>query len=227
MRQNDVPHASGLLNLTETKRDLVGILPSLAKVWLFVLVMSMLAPLAHVFAHGQHESKVTRGGDQARRASILLHSRCAMCHSADIVLQQRLDRLAWQSEIERMVKWGAPLDDEDRQLLVAYLARHHGPDHAGTQANPDRMEDVHANSAILAQGRPKNGNMLYRAHCADCHGTKGEGHDGPPLTANPILTMDSVFVEVVRQGRGGMPPWAGALSSQELADIQVWLRTLR
>ncbi len=226
MRQNHVPPTSSLLNSARIKQGLLDGTFFWTRVWLLVLVVAILAPLGYVFAHGQHGNKIQRGEDSERRANIILHSRCAMCHSADIVLQQRLDRRKWRSEIDRMVRWGAPIDDEDQQLLVTYLARHHGTESPETQAEPDRMGDTHVDSATLPQGRAKNGKTLYGSHCADCHGDKGEGHDGPPLAANPILTMDSMFVASVRQGRGGMPPWRRALSRQEIADIQAWLRTL-
>jgi len=149
-----------------------------------------------------------------------------MCHSTDLVTQQRLDQRGWKAEVDRMITWGAPIDDDDLKLLVQYLSRHYGPD--GHQLpRIDAATEPHQDLQSFPSGTPKNGKGLYGAHCADCHGAKGEGHDGPPLAATPILTMDSVFLEWVRQGRGGMPPWAGALSPQEIADIQAWLKTLR
>jgi len=196
---------------------------------LSMALMTMVsAPLSHVMAHGDHGSgkAAGHGEDKNRRAEILLRSRCAMCHSTDLIVQQQLDQRGWKAEVDRMITWGAPIVDDDRKLLVEYLSRHYGssgpqPAQTGTAAEPPH------DSQPLPSGTPKNGKGLYGAHCADCHGVKGKGHDGPPLAANPILTMDSVFLQSVRQGRGGMPPWASALSPQEIADIQAWLKTLR
>lgn len=198
------------------------------------IVMSMaltalvIAPVSQVMAHGDHGGgkAVGHGEDKDRRADILLRSRCAMCHSADLVTQQRLNHRGWKAEMDRMITWGAPIVDDDRNLLVEYLSRHYGPSSHHPAQTGEAVEPYHE-SPSLPSGRPANGKGLYGAHCADCHGAKGEGHDGPPLAATPILTMDSVFLESVRQGRGGMPPWAGALSPQEIADIQAWLKTLR
>ncbi|MBA2252898.1 MAG: hypothetical protein H0W13_09375 [Nitrospirales bacterium] len=61
---------------------------------LLAIHFALLAPLAYVFAHEQHSRRVELGQDQDRRATILLHSRCAMCYSVDLILQQRLDRRA-------------------------------------------------------------------------------------------------------------------------------------
>jgi mono/diheme cytochrome c family protein len=49
---------------------------------------------------------------------------------------------------------------------------------------------------------------------------------GPKLAKNPILTDERRFWDTVRQGRGAMPAWGAMLTAQEIADIQVWLKTL-
>ncbi|MGE3977763.1 MAG: cytochrome c [Nitrospira sp.] len=212
-----------------SSRHRVGSLSAVASAGIFwpALLFAALLPLSLVFAHGEHGVQVEREQDEDRRARTLLHSRCAMCHSTDLIFQQSLDTGRWKAEVDRMVKWGAPIDKEDQTLLVAYLSRHYGTENSGIRAEPNQMKDQHADPAVFTQGRAENGKALYGAHCADCHGAQGEGHDAPSLAANPILTMNLVFVELVRQGRGNMPPWDSALSPQEIADIQAWLKTLR
>lgn len=198
------------------------------------IVMSMAltafvsAPVSQVMAHGDHRGgkAAGHGEEKDRRAEILLRSRCAMCHSANLITQQRLNNREWKAEMDRMIKWGAPLVDDDQKILVEYLSRHYSPS-SHNPAKTQAVAEPYHESQPLPSGRPKHGKSLYDAHCADCHGAKGEGHDGPPMATNPILTMDSVFLESVREGRGGMPPWSGALSPQEIADIQSWLKTLR
>ena len=98
--------------------------------------------------------------------------------------------------------------------------------YTGIQVKHHQMGDADADSTTFPQSRTKNGKTLYRAHCGDCHGQTWKAMM-VPLCANPILTMESAFIESVRQGRGGRPHWSGALSSQELADIQAWLQTAR
>jgi cytochrome c553 len=192
------------------------------------LTAVVCASVSQVMAHGDHRgSKAAGHGEEKdRRADILLHSRCAMCHSTSLITQQRLNRQKWSAEVERMIKWGAPIANDDQRLLVEYLSRHYSPN-SQNPAKPEEGMNRHHDSTPLPLGTPKNGQALYHAHCADCHGKKGEGHDGPPLAANPILIMDSIFSETVRQGRGGMPPWIDAFSAQEIADIQAWLKNLR
>jgi len=47
---------------------------------------------------------------------------CTECHSAEIILQQRLGKAAWTKEFEKMVKWGALVDVYDRETLIGYLS---------------------------------------------------------------------------------------------------------
>jgi hypothetical protein len=48
---------------------------------------------------------------------------CTTCHDAHIIIQQRLSRLAWGKEVDKMIKWGAILDPSDRDALVEYFSQ--------------------------------------------------------------------------------------------------------
>ncbi|SPF56035.1 exported hypothetical protein [Candidatus Sulfopaludibacter sp. SbA4] len=55
---------------------------------------------------------------------------CLECHEARIILQQRLSKPAWTKEVDKMVKWGAVVDANDRDALIDYLSLNFGPDQA-------------------------------------------------------------------------------------------------
>lgn len=57
---------------------------------------------------------------------VLVVSRCVICHSVEIAVQQRQGPTGWGEIIDRMVKYGMPLDPAEREVLVAYLVRHYG-----------------------------------------------------------------------------------------------------
>jgi hypothetical protein len=57
---------------------------------------------------------------------VLLVSRCVICHSLEIAVQQRQGPLGWGVIIDRMVMYGMPLEPHERQTLVRYLVRHFG-----------------------------------------------------------------------------------------------------
>ena len=52
---------------------------------------------------------------------------CLPCHTASIIVQQQLDRRVWTKEMDKMIRWGAPVAPEDREALIDYFARHFGP----------------------------------------------------------------------------------------------------
>ncbi len=49
-----------------------------------------------------------------------LRTQCVACHSLRLVESQRLSAAAWGKEIDKMVGWGAVV--QDRALLIDYLA---------------------------------------------------------------------------------------------------------
>jgi len=53
---------------------------------------------------------------------------CLECHEARIILQQRLSKPAWTKEVDKMVKWGAVVDANDRDALIDYLSLNFSPD---------------------------------------------------------------------------------------------------
>lgn len=52
---------------------------------------------------------------------------CYACHSADILVQQRLTEKQWLASVEKMSRWGAVVPDGKKDVIVKYLARHYGP----------------------------------------------------------------------------------------------------
>ncbi len=57
----------------------------------------------------------------------LLQERCSVCHSLDRVRGARKGREAWEQTVDRMIRRGAQLNEEERAVLIAYLAREYGP----------------------------------------------------------------------------------------------------
>lgn len=57
----------------------------------------------------------------------LLQERCSVCHSLERVQQARKTSSEWEQTVTRMVGRGAKLNEEERTLLIAYLAKQYGP----------------------------------------------------------------------------------------------------
>jgi len=47
---------------------------------------------------------------------------CLECHDSGIIVQQRLDKKIWGKEVDKMIKWGAVVDQQDRDAFVDYLS---------------------------------------------------------------------------------------------------------
>jgi mono/diheme cytochrome c family protein len=85
----------------------------------------------------------------------------------------------------------------------------------------------------------ERGAKLYDEHCAQCHGTKGEGVPGayPPLAGNRavMLPVTANLVQIVLGGGFppatagnprpfGMPPFATLLSDEDVAAVISHIR---
>lgn len=64
---------------------------------------------------------------------------CYACHSADIVVQQRLTEKQWTASVEKMIRWGAEVKDADKAAMIAYLAKHFGPENRFTPIKTQQL----------------------------------------------------------------------------------------
>jgi len=62
-----------------------------------------------------------------QEAMQLITNRCGICHSTDLVTQQRLDHSRWTATVDKMIRWGAGLSPDERDRLVEYLAAQYHP----------------------------------------------------------------------------------------------------
>jgi sulfite oxidase len=53
--------------------------------------------------------------------------KCLVCHEEDLMSQQRLTRGQWDKEIDKMVRWGANVNADERGPILEYLSKAFGP----------------------------------------------------------------------------------------------------
>jgi mono/diheme cytochrome c family protein len=94
-----------------------------------------------------------------------------------------------------------------------------------------------ADTGAVAADPVAAGKVIYLARCALCHGPEGKG-DGPAaagLNPKPRNHTDGAYMhsrtdeqllEVIRNGKGGMPAWKAVLSEQEIETVLKYVRTL-
>ncbi len=181
---------------------------------------------------GKHEgmTAVVPEAD-AQQALRLLNARCTVCHSTDLIRQQRLDGSQWQAEVHKMVGWGAQLSALEQELLVAYLSSRYHP--GAPEVIEEERRSERAGGAMASQGhvvltgQAPRGAAVYAQNCLPCHGEAAAGGVGPRLAGNPVLNHNESFQRTVMQGRGAMPGWGSILKPQEIADVHAWLKSLR
>ncbi len=189
-----------------------------------------LVGLAGVTAAQEEESGVV-SASLALRAEGLIIARCSVCHSADLIVQQRLPRARWEATVVKMEHWGAEISKDETDLLVRYLsARYHpgAPDRLPPLDSELRKAEPLTQGTVAEdqlKGDPARGAGIFEHNCQACHGAMAIGGMGPKLVKIPILKHEDLFTETVLHGRGAMPAWGSVLSPQDIADIHAWLVT--
>jgi mono/diheme cytochrome c family protein len=83
--------------------------------------------------------------------------------------------------------------------------------------------------ASTAGGDAAAGQQVFAAKCNSCHPNANAGI-GPAVHGAQFAQRypdDAPLLAVIRQGKGGMPPFpAGSLSDQDLANVVAYMRSL-
>jgi len=119
----------------------------------------------------------------------------------------------------KMIGWKdeGGLSDDEVTLLVSFIR--------GWQSPPPDLASVSA-----SDGNVQFGGALYRANCAACHGSNGEGGIGNSLNSPTFLAAasDAFLRDTIAFGRPNtaMPAWRD-FSARELSDLLAFIRQLQ
>ena len=81
----------------------------------------------------------------------VLNKRCLVCHEADLITGQKLSLIGWTRSVDKMVRWGAAVTPEEREVLQPYLAQHFAPKPVASHPVTD------------------SGGATYKRACFTCH----------------------------------------------------------
>jgi mono/diheme cytochrome c family protein len=123
------------------------------------------------------------------------------------------------------------MTDADSRAMAVYLK---SPAQRQAPGGPQPVTSAAEDSLLVQLGK-----TIYDAKCASCHGAKGEGKppEFPPLSGNPSIEMAYAVnpIRMVLNGGYppatdgnprpyGMPPFAQALSDDEVAAVVTYIR---
>ena len=89
----------------------------------------------------------------------------------------------------------------------------------------------------FAKGDAKAGKKVYDMNCAMCHGAKGAGDGAAAAALNPkprkftdgkfaYGDKDADLTKIIKNGKGGMPPWGSVLKPADIDNVIAYIRTL-
>ena len=74
-----------------------------------------------------------------------------------------------------------------------------------------------------------SGQRLYMMHCVGCHGMNGGSviPQAKDLSRAKLLSQpDQSLIDIIRSGRGMMPPFLGILKDREIHDVINYIRNM-
>jgi len=121
-----------------------------------------------------------------------------------------------------------------------------GPRAPASATAPESAEAIYSASTLPIPElgyNAREGRVLYRHYCLNCHGEvgRGDGFNAFNLDPRPRSLADSSFqaqhsdsdlVVAIRSGGGavglstGMPPWGRTLEERQIQNVVFYLRTL-
>lgn len=171
---------------------------------------------------------------------------CGRCHRPRAV--DAYDARQWESVVTHMALTARLTPDETqavREFLVGAARAREGRRGGAAAARANR-EPVLVATTGAAFSVPRDppccevvaGRSVYTAQCVACHGQRGTG-DGPAAVAlNPrpanltnearmAQLSDDSLVQIISNGRNGMPGFEQILTPQQVREVVFYLRTLK
>jgi cytochrome c5 len=95
------------------------------RVTLAVVLVMVLVTFAAAGCGGGQEAPA--GEQVAVDGQTLLEERCTECHDLERTTSQQKTRAEWEETVSRMIDRGAELNEDEKTVLVDYLAENYGP----------------------------------------------------------------------------------------------------
>ncbi|MGH2940118.1 MAG: pyrroloquinoline quinone-dependent dehydrogenase [Solirubrobacterales bacterium] len=96
---------------------------------------------------------------------------------------------------------------------------------AAESAEPKEAEEAEGEAGEAAGGPDAAaGKEVFAENCSVCHGATGHGgNGGPDLRTMPLAKEQAGAEKQVTDGGGGMPPFGGSLSKEEIENVSAYV----
>ena len=95
---------------------------------------------------------------------------------------------------------------------------------SGEGAEAEEGAESEGEAAAAGGGDPEAGATVFSENCATCHGMTGHGGaGGPDLRTMPLAQTEEGAIQQVTNGGGGMPPFGGTLSEEEIENVAAYV----
>jgi len=109
--------------------------------------------------------------------------------------------------------------------FIGQCAEFCGPYHEAMHATVTATTQADYNAFVSAKAAAAQlGRQEFEGVCAVCHGALGQGGYGPSLTGNPLLKEPAALEELLRNGKGKMPPVGDTWTEEQMRALQHYVQ---
>jgi mono/diheme cytochrome c family protein len=80
-------------------------------------------------------------------------------------------------------------------------------------------------ATVRAESAADAGRDVYAEHCAQCHGERLMATGAAPDLKLIRADQRARFDQIVRDGKGQMPAWAGMITDEEIDQVWAYIRS--
>jgi mono/diheme cytochrome c family protein len=187
--------------------------------WMPVIIIwfAAFAVLSGTFAvlHGKDESR--DHNKEYAKASEEIQKSETTGPFEEAELEKAEEEKAESGESEESSESGESSEEENEASGEEAEAEQEGP--AG-----EELEGEAEGSETAAGGNAEAGAVVFSENCSTCHGATGHGgNGGPDLTTMPLAQTEEGAIQQVTNGGGGMPPFGGVLSEEEIENVAAYV----
>ncbi|HEX3361355.1 MAG TPA: c-type cytochrome [Solirubrobacterales bacterium] len=187
--------------------------------WMPVIIIwfAAFAVLSGTFAvlHGKDESR--DHGKEYAKASEEIQKSETTGPFEEAELEKAEEEKAESGESEESSESGESSEEENEASGEEAEAEQEG-------AAGEELEGEAEGSETAAGGNAEAGAVVFSENCSTCHGATGHGgNGGPDLTTMPLAQTEEGAIQQVTNGGGGMPPFGGVLSEEEIENVAAYV----